>query len=347
MRHRPLATHDLTDVVVHAPPGFDPTRPLHVVMFFHGLYSRAAWVVAAGPLTPLTGESGSGWGLSTQHDLAGINALLVAPQLAPRGAAGFAGAFQRPGFLREFLEELLSETLLSRLGARHGIDDIDSLTMVGLSGGGPVIGTLLAHGDLAERVRNVVLDDALYGAEGAFAAWMQRSAPGAPRRFVCLTSNDDTAMLARAEGLAARLRAQGTSVAMQPEGGLAEAVRTHGAVFMSAACVHSALAQPTYDKVESRHWPPRAPGWRALAGTRAARDGGRRRAHRRGGGHARDLRARRRDARRLDLLRRLDATRGGRSALARRRAWRANAALRLRGPRRRGGGARRRPRARP
>jgi hypothetical protein len=251
MRHRPLATHDLTDVVVHAPPGFDPTRPLHIVMFFHGLYSRAAWVVAAGPLAPLTGETGSGWGLATQHDRAGVNALLVAPQLAPRGAAGFAGAFQRPGFLREFLEELLAETLAPRLGAGHGVDDIDSLTMVGLSGGGPVIGTLLAHGDLTERVRNVVLDDGLYGAEGEFAAWMQRSTPGAPRRFVCLTSNDDTAMRARADGLAARLRAQGTSVATQPDGALSEAVRAHGAVFVSAACVHSALAQPTYDKVVS------------------------------------------------------------------------------------------------
>lgn len=91
----------------------------------------------------------------------------------------------------------------------------------------------------------------LYGAAGAFASWMQRSTPGAPRRFVCLTSNDDAAMRPRAHGLAARLRAQGTSVATQPEGALAEAVRAHEAVFMTAACVHSALAQPTYDKVLS------------------------------------------------------------------------------------------------
>ncbi|MDP3212769.1 MAG: hypothetical protein Q8S73_01595 [Deltaproteobacteria bacterium] len=251
LRHRPVATHDLPDVVVHAPPGFDPSRPLHVVMVFHGLNSRPAWLVTAGPLAPLTGEPGSGWGLSTRHDRAGINALLVAPQLAPRGAAGFAGAFQRPGFLREFLNELLTETLVSRLGGRRSVDDIEGLTLVGSSGGGPVIGALLARSDLADRVRTVVLDDGLYGAESAFAAWMQRSTSNAPRRFVCLTSNDDVDMRRRADGLAARLRGQGTQVAMQPDGALANAVREHGAVFMTAACGHGGLTGATYDKVLS------------------------------------------------------------------------------------------------
>lgn len=249
LRHRPVAARDLPDVVVHAPPGFDPARPLHVVMVFHGLNSRPAWLVAAGPLAPLTGETGSGWALSTRHDRAGVNALLIAPQLAPRGAAGFAGAFQRPGFLREFLQELLSETLVPRLGGRRTVDDIEGLTLVGSSGGGPVIGTLLARSDLADRVRAVVLDDGLYGAEGAFAAWMQRSTPEAPRRFVCLTSNDDADMRRRADGLAARLRGQGAAVAVQPEGALADAVRAHGAVFMTAACGHGGLIGATYDKV--------------------------------------------------------------------------------------------------
>ncbi len=259
MRHRPVEGHDLHDVVVHAPPGFDPRAPLHLVLFFHGIYSHAAWWVVAGALAPVTGEPGPGWGLSQQHDRAHVNALLVAPQLKPRGTAGFSGAFHRPGFLRDFLRELVEETLAGRLGGRT-LDDVASITLVGASAGGPLIAGLLSKGDLADRVRNVVVVDGLYGGEASFASWLRGSTREAPRRFVCVHAGSRyTAPHAR--DLVARLRAQGADVADGPRGALSDAVRDHRAVFATAPCEHVGMSAAVYDKVVGAlGLPPREPG---------------------------------------------------------------------------------------
>lgn len=245
MRHRPLTTHALHDVIVHAPPGFDPSRPFDVVMLFHGMGTRASWWIVAGELGPVTGETGVGWGLSARHDRARVNALLVAPQLAPRGLDNFSGAFQRAGFLRAFLSELLEETLVERLGGRHTLDEVRAITMVGSSAGGPTIAGLLARRDLADRVRNVMVMDGLYGGEGTFAAWLAGGTAAAPRRFVCVHGGQFE-HVATMTGL---LRARRMDFVEQPRGSLADAVRSHAAVFTTAGCEHVGMTAATYDKI--------------------------------------------------------------------------------------------------
>lgn len=248
LRHRPLTTHALPDVIVHAPPGFDARRPFDLVILFHGIASHAAWWVVAGDLAPVTGERGQGWGLAARHDRARVNALLIAPQLAPHGVANFSGAFQRAGFLREFLRELLEETLVERLGGRHTLDEVGSLTLVGASAGGPVIGGLLARRDLADRVRNVVVIDGLYSGEDAFSAWLRSSTAEAPRRFVCVHGGSRFTQ-PHVEAMATQLRARAVDFVVQPRGALSDAVRAHRAVFATVSCEHVGMTAAVYDKV--------------------------------------------------------------------------------------------------
>ncbi len=248
MRHRPLTNHPLHDVIVHAPPGFDPTRPFDVVMLFHGLGTRASWWVTAGELAPVTGEPGVGWGLAARHDRARVNALLIAPQLAPRGSANFSGAFQSTGFLRAFLNELLEETLVERLGGRHTLDEVRAITLVGSSAGGPTIGGLLARRDLSDRIRNVIVMDGLYGNESTFTSWLRGSTAAAPRRFVCVHAGSRYTQ-PHVVTMTAMLRAAGVDFVDQPRGAIVDAVREHRAVFVTAACEHSGMTAATYDKI--------------------------------------------------------------------------------------------------
>jgi len=248
MAHKPVAGHGLHDVIVHAPPGFDARAPLHLVIFFHGIWSHAAQWVVAGDLAPVTGQRGGGWGLAARHDRSAVNTLLVAPQLRPQGTAGFAGAFRRPGFLREFLGELLGETLAARLGGARRVEDIASLTLVGASGGGSLIAALLAQGDLADRVRNVVVVDGLYGGEAAFASWIRASTPAAPRRFVCVHAGGRYTA-PHVTDLVRRLGGPSRDVAVNPRGALADAVRGSRAVFATVPCEHVAMTAALYDKI--------------------------------------------------------------------------------------------------
>ena len=50
------------DVVVHAPRGFDATRPLHLVIILHGMGHSALTWIGGGLPDPRTGRPGVGWG---------------------------------------------------------------------------------------------------------------------------------------------------------------------------------------------------------------------------------------------------------------------------------------------
>ncbi len=257
MRHGPVEGHSLPDVIVHAPPNFDARPPIHLVMFLHGLDSRPAWWVVSGDLAVVTGEQGVGWGLSARHDRARVNALLVAPQLVPHGAAGFSRVFHQPESLRVFVRELIEDTLSSRLGAGRTLADVASVTLVGSSASGPLIADLLARSDFVERVRTVVVIDGLYDGEGVFASWLRGSTSDAPRRFVCVHAGTRFTQPHAVE-LARRLRAQHTDLIEQPRHALADAVRDHAAVLAVADCDHGGMVFATYDKiVPSLGLPPR------------------------------------------------------------------------------------------
>lgn len=237
------------DVVVHAPPGFDPGAPLHLVVVFHGMgHSALKW--AGGALTdPRTGRPAQGWGGEERHDLAGTRTLLVAPQFDDRPGRPRLGRFLAPDGFRRFLEELLGETLAPRLGGPRSLADVATVTLVGSSAGGPAIAALLDRDDLDGRVRHVALFDALYASEASYARWLRGGDPRDPRRLVCV--HEGLAFTApHAARLLALVRpALGEQLIEQPDGSITAAVRAHRAVFARVDCEHIGMGPAYLDKV--------------------------------------------------------------------------------------------------
>jgi len=238
----------MDDVIVHAPPDYDATAPLHLVIVLHGLGHSALRWAGSGLPDPRTGRPLDSWGGQQRHDLAGTRTLLIAPQLDDRLGHPRLGRWLGRGGFRRFVTELLEETLAPRLG-RHTLADVETVTLVGSSGGGPSIADLLERDDLDGRVRSVVLFDALYAQEPTFARWIAGGDAAHPRRLVCL--HEGLAFTApHVEALLTMLRpTMGAALVEQPTTSVTEAVRTHRAVFATVDCEHIGMGAAYLDKV--------------------------------------------------------------------------------------------------
>jgi len=252
MRRVPRLEQRLWDVAVTAPADFDDTQPLHLVILAHGWGANAMGWLASGAQEVLPGRSPiPGWGGSVRHELARTRTLLIVPQFSHRGARRWEQWFARPAALREFLDELLGETLVERLGRRHASSDVASITLVGSSAGGFFIDSILAHSDLAPRVRAAVFLDALYVRPQHLVRWLSAAPADAPRRIVSIdgggrwTSESTAALLA---ALPPRLRAD---VAVQPRVPLPDAIRAHAVVVKHSALEHITMGILNLTKILS------------------------------------------------------------------------------------------------
>jgi len=109
----------------------------------------------------------------------GVNAVLLAPQLAVDAADSSAGKFWQPGGLKRFLAE--SAEHLARLtggpGAAKTFSDMP-VVIVGYSGGFLPAAYSLDAGGVGSRVRGVFLLDAVYGELDKFASWIANNRSG-------------------------------------------------------------------------------------------------------------------------------------------------------------------------
>jgi hypothetical protein len=148
-------------VLLHIPPGFDPTLPAVIVVFFHGHGATLARDVRDRQQVP------------AQITAAGANAVLVAPQFAVDAADSSAGKFWEPGGFKRFLDE--AAVKLARLygDPRQAAAFAKMpIVIVAYSGGfGPTL-AVLEEGGVRSRLRGVVLLDALYAGIDKFADWI-------------------------------------------------------------------------------------------------------------------------------------------------------------------------------
>ena len=186
-------------VVLHAPAGFDPKPPLHLVVFLHGFSGCVQVLASAGSSRCRPGEPArEGWDLIGRHDAAGTNTLFVIPQLAYMKRDGRPGRFAQRGYFRRFLSELLSETLAPQLGGARSLRDLGSLTLVAHSAGYEAALAILQHGEVNEYVRAVVLMDALYSETAAYARWLLSRAHADARLLSLHIGRGDPARESRA-----------------------------------------------------------------------------------------------------------------------------------------------------
>jgi hypothetical protein len=162
-------------VAVHVPPGFQPSAAPGLVVFFHGFNNCVANVVgrADGPCVD-GGGARSALHLSDQLDTAGVNAILVAVQLAYDQATGDPGNLAQPDVFRDMLHELLTQHLDPLLGAPLDVADFDPFVLASHSGGYEALAQVLQVGGVPE-VNAIQLYDSLYGELTAYGDWFMQN----------------------------------------------------------------------------------------------------------------------------------------------------------------------------
>src|ERR1700716_2598709 len=154
-------------VLMHVPESFDARKPGVIVVFFHGNGATLERDVRDRQLVP------------QQISDSGVNAVLLAPQLAVDAADSSAGKFWQPNGFKRFMDE--STAHLARLyGDPNAAKAFANMPVIiiGYSGGFVPAAWSLGVGGLGNRVRGVFLLDAVYGELDKFASWVENNRSG-------------------------------------------------------------------------------------------------------------------------------------------------------------------------
>jgi hypothetical protein len=157
-------TYNDNRTLIHIPRHFDARKPGVIVVFFHGNGATLERDVRDRQLVP------------QQISESGVNAVLLAPQLAVDAADSSAGKFWQPGGLKRFVAES-AERLAQLYGDPASAKAFASMpvVIVGYSGGYVPAAWSLQVGGLGSRVRGVFLLDAIYGELDKFASWIENN----------------------------------------------------------------------------------------------------------------------------------------------------------------------------
>ncbi len=155
-------TYSDDHVLLHIPKGFDIRRPSVMIVYFHGHGAILKRDV-------LDRQE-----VAAQIANSGVNAVLVAPQLAVDAADSSAGKFWEPGAFGRFVGEA-AEKLALLHGDKRSVRTFASIpvVIVAYSGGYLPAAWCATRGGLKKRLKGVVLLDALYGELDKFAAWIE------------------------------------------------------------------------------------------------------------------------------------------------------------------------------
>ena len=160
-------TYNDSRVLVHVPENFDVRKPGVIVVFFHGNGATLERDVRDRQLVP------------QQISDSGVNAVLLAPQMAVDAADSSAGKFWRPDGFKRFMDEAAGNLagLTGDPGAAKAFASMP-IVLVGYSGGFLPTAWSLEVGGITDRIRGVVLLDAVYGELDKFAGWIARNRAG-------------------------------------------------------------------------------------------------------------------------------------------------------------------------
>ena len=196
-------TYSDSRVLMHVPEHFDVRKPGVIVVFFHGNGATLERDVRDRQLVP------------QQITNSGANAILLAPQMAVDAANSSAGKFWQAGGFKRFMEE--SADHLARVtGDPNSVRAFANMpiVIVGYSGGFLPTAWSLEVGGISDRVRGVVLLDAVYGEMDKFASWIESHRSG----FFVSSYTRYTAR--RDRELMSMLRQKGISVSEDMDGPL-------------------------------------------------------------------------------------------------------------------------------
>src|ERR1700760_2261645 len=160
-------TYNDNRVLVHIPENFDVQKPGVIVVFFHGNGATLERDVRDRQLVP------------QQISDSGVNAVLLAPQMAVDAADSSAGKFWQPGGFKRFMDESVANLahLYGDPATAKAFEKMP-IVIVGYSGGFLPTPWSLEVGGISDRVRGVILLDAIYGELDKFANWIENHRNG-------------------------------------------------------------------------------------------------------------------------------------------------------------------------
>jgi hypothetical protein len=153
-------TYNKQDVLLYVPKSFDSSKPAVIIVFFHGNLATLERDVKFRQHVP------------RQLLESGLNAVLVAPQLAVNALDSSAGHFWDADFFRKFLDEA-AEHLAKMQGGSEDKFKTSPVVIVAYSGGYlPAIFSAQKNSGAAQRIRGIILLDALFGEFDKYADWI-------------------------------------------------------------------------------------------------------------------------------------------------------------------------------
>jgi hypothetical protein len=160
-------TYNDSRVLVHVPEHFDAKKPGVIVVFFHGNGATLERDVRDRQMVP------------QQISDSGVNAVLLAPQLAVDAADSSAGKFWQQNGFKRFMDESASH-LAKLYGDPNSAKTFANMpiVIVGYSGGFLPTAWSLEVGGITKRVGGVILLDAVYGELDKFATWIENNRTG-------------------------------------------------------------------------------------------------------------------------------------------------------------------------
>jgi hypothetical protein len=208
-------TYNDRHVLLAAGPDFDPNLSGVIVVYFHGNQSILSRDVVDRQQTV------------RQLAQSNLNAVMVAPQLAVDANDSSAGNFWRPGAFAQFLDEA-DEKLAELYGTSRGSFRRMPVIVVAYSGGYMPAAYSLVEGGAGDRVRGVILLDALYGEADKFARWIETA-----RGDAFFVSAYSTSTRDQNAALRAQLQRAGVAV----ENGLPDRLRSGVVAFVDSGDV--------------------------------------------------------------------------------------------------------------
>jgi hypothetical protein len=155
------AEHYSNDTVaIFIPKGFQGTSQVDFVVHFHGWRNNVEGVLER-------------YKLIAQLTASKRNVILVVPQGPFNAPDSFGGKLEDPDGFARFMDEVAA-TLRQKSSLKNKQFALGNFILSGHSGGYQVISSILDHGGLTSRVREVWLFDALYARTDKFLAWWDK-----------------------------------------------------------------------------------------------------------------------------------------------------------------------------
>lgn len=185
--------HTGPDALVYTRDGFDPAKPVRLVVYNHGFNTDVA-------------EAFRNSGLRRQMDLADPQTVLIMPewQAKPQSRNSDMGILKEPNAFRNMLLEIMSKTPTLQC---LSLDNVDSISIVSHSAGWRAAVSQIYNNGLQDKVTSVVLLDSLYDGT-AFDRWISQNllslASGQKRFFNVFASSTEAqsrAQIARIKGM--------------------------------------------------------------------------------------------------------------------------------------------------